>query len=162
MYRTLAVAIVLAGIFMLYTAQKILVDDPIPRIPTVEEQVFKVHEELQTAASKLDADALYAHVLDAQVPPIIENGKVMETRERAMKVTKSGFEGIRSLSYNYSKKDVVPLAANAALWIGQGTATAVLSDGREITAPFAESIVFVQTGKTWKVLHGHRSSPNER
>lgn len=128
----------------------------------VEQALRAVHAELRQAATKLDANALFAFVLDTPTPPIIENGRLEPTRASALASTASGFQALAGLAYDYTRELVTPLSPTTALWVAEGTARATLRDGREIAAPFAESIVFVLRDGSWKILHAHRSSPIQR
>jgi hypothetical protein len=60
----------------------------------------------------------------------------------------------------YTQKRITVIAPTMALWVGEGTSSATLQDGRQISAPFAESILFVKKEGQWKVFHAHRSVPN--
>ncbi len=126
---------------------------------SVEAAIRGVHEEMRAAAGRLDANALYAYVADTDTPPIIENGRLEPTRASALQSTAAGFRGVTHIAYAYTREDITVLSPETALWVGQGSATATLADGREIVAPFAETIVFVLRDGAWKVLHAHRSSP---
>ena len=125
----------------------------------IEKAILKVQSAMQKAAEKLDADALYKYVLDTDKGAIIENGRLFLTREDALESTKRGLKGLKALSYSYSRKYITVMSPTSALWVGEGTTTATIADGRQITSPFAESIVFVNRGGKWRVLHAHRSAP---
>jgi hypothetical protein len=125
----------------------------------VEAAVRAVHARMLQDAARLDAEALYAHVLDTDTPPIVENGRLELTRAAALQSTVRGLQGIERLEYTYARDHVTVLSPTSALWVASGTAAATLSDGREITAPFAESILFVERDGEWRVLHAHRSVP---
>jgi ketosteroid isomerase-like protein len=114
---------------------------------------------MRSAAERLDAAALYAHVLDTATPPIIENGALAETWGAALARTTRGFQGLTGVGYTYTRQSITALSPTIALWVAAGTATATLADGRQVSAPFAETMVFVQRDGQWKVLHAHRSSP---
>jgi len=126
----------------------------------VEAAIRAVHAQMQRAAERLDAAALYAHVLDTATPPIIENGRLADTWAAALARTAQGLQGLTSLRYTYTRESITVLSPTAALWTGVGTSSATLADGRQIDAPFAETVVFVQRDGQWKVLHAHRSVPN--
>jgi uncharacterized protein (TIGR02246 family) len=125
----------------------------------IEDAIRAVHAQLKQAAEKLDATALYAHVLDTDTPPIIEDGRLLPTRGTALANTAAGFQGVTRVSYSYTRQDITVLSPTTALWVGEGTATATLTDGREIAGPFAESVLYVQRDGQWKILHAHRSAP---
>ena len=117
---------------------------------------------MRQAAEKLDAEALYGFVLNTSTPPIIEAGRMAPTRAAAMQSTAAGLKALASMSYSYTTENITMLSPSAALWVAEGTASATLKDGRQVSAPFAETVVFVQRDGQWKVLHAHRSSPTAR
>jgi ketosteroid isomerase-like protein len=128
----------------------------------IEKAILDVHAEMKKAAENLDVEALYGNVLDEIRGPIIEDGRVSQTREEAFESTKRGLQGLSRLAYEYTQKHVTVLSPTLALWVGHGTASATLRDGREISAPFAETIVFAVKDGRWRVFHAHRSTPNAR
>jgi hypothetical protein len=128
----------------------------------IEKAVMEAHAEMKAAAEKLDVEKLYGYVLDAIEGPIVEDGRVARTRQEAFETTKLGLQRISRLSYEYTQKHVTALSPTIALWVAHGTASATLQDGREISAPFAETTVFTLKDGKWKVLHAHRSTPNAR
>jgi ketosteroid isomerase-like protein len=130
-----------------------------PPQQSIEAEILAVHEQMRAAAERLDAPALYAHVLDTKTPPIIEDGRVAETRGAALLRTARGFQGLTRLSYAYTRHTITVLSPTTALWVGEGTATASLEDGREVGGPFAETALFVKRDGQWMVLHAHRSTP---
>jgi ketosteroid isomerase-like protein len=125
----------------------------------IQREILDCQRRMKAAAEKLDVDGLFSHVLDNE-NVIIENGRVRMTRREAYDATRSGMQGVQQLSYDYTRTDIRVLSPAIALWTGQGTTTATLGDGRTITAPFAETIVFERRDGRWKVSHAHRSSPN--
>ena len=133
-----------------------------PQQDTVRAAIRGTHRAMQDAASRLDATALYAYVLDTSTPPIAEDGVLLATRATALSSTQAGLSALSRLSYKYTHQSITLISKDAALWVAEGTVTAALQDGREITAPFAETIVFVSRDGQWKVLHAHRSAPNTR
>ncbi len=133
-----------------------------PAQDNVEAEIRAIHARLKTAAENLDAAALYAYVSDTSTPPIIEDGQVAPTRAAALERTRAGLSRLTRLSYTYSRDHVTVLSPNTALWVAEGTASATLGDGRTISAPFAETIVFARQHGRWTVLHAHRSAPNVR
>jgi hypothetical protein len=104
---------------------------------------------------------LYGYVLDGATPPIIENGRLADTRAAALTRTTQGFQALTSLGYTYTRESITVLSPSTALWVGAGTASVILDDGRHIDAPFAETVVFVQRDGQWRVLHAHRSAPDQ-
>ena len=127
---------------------------------TVEAEVRATHAQMKQAAETLDAAALYAYVSDTSTPPVIEDGQLAPTRAAALERTTAGLRQLTKLSYTYVRENVTVMSSNTALWVAEGTAAATLVDGRTISAPFAETIVFARQDGHWKVLHAHRSAPN--
>lgn len=142
----------------------ITVDDqqgmPIDQQQAIERAIIDVHAKMKQAAELRDIDALYANVLEMDKGVIIEDGLLRRTRQDALNSTREGMQRLKDLSYAYTQKYVTVISPTVALWVGEGTSSATLEDGRHISVPFAESIVFVQQGGQWKVLHAHRSVPN--
>ncbi len=128
----------------------------------IEKTILKVHSAMKKAAENLDANTLYAYVLNTSKGAIIENGRLFLTRRDALNSTKKGLKGLKGLSYAYNQKHITVISPTSALWVGEGAAIATLEDGSRISSPFAESIVFVNKGGQWKVLHAHRSTPFQR
>jgi ketosteroid isomerase-like protein len=135
---------------------------PAPPPPAAEMAIRRSLAEMRTAAERMDAEALYAFVLDTSVPPVIENGELAATRHVALERTTLDFRGLASLAYAYEQESIVLLSATTALWIGSGTGRARLEDGRELSVPFAETVVLLEDAGRWKVLHAHRSVPNRQ
>ena len=127
---------------------------------SVETEIRAVHAEMLAAAEKRDAAALFVHILETTTPPVIEQGVVTPTRGEALERTDRGLRGLASVSYAYTRQSITVLGPATVLWVGEGTTSAALTDGRQLAAPFAETIVFVRHGRAWKVLHAHRSAPN--
>ena len=161
--REISFAIALAGLAITgFVPQQLSAQDTL-RIDarSVESEVLAVMAEMREAAESLDAEALYAHVVDTSTPPIIEDGRMALTRSEALQATLQGLRGLDSLAYTYEYQTATVLSATLALCIGAGSATAKLADGRTISAPFAETIVFSRQYGQWMVLHAHRSAPDQ-
>lgn len=126
----------------------------------IEQAIIDVQEKMQQAAQQGDVDALYEYVLEMDNGVIIEDGRIRWTRQEALNSTKQGLQGLKDLSYAYSQKRITVISPTMALWVGEGMSSATLQDGRQISVPFAESILFVEKDGQWKVFHAHRSVPN--
>lgn len=126
----------------------------------IEQAIIDVQEKMQQAAQQGDVDALYEYVLEMDNGVIIEDGRIRWTRQEALNSTKQGLQGLKDLSYAYSQKRITVISPTIALWVGEGMSSATLQDGRQISVPFAESILFVEKDGQWKVFHAHRSVPN--
>jgi hypothetical protein len=128
--------------------------------PAIEQAILDVHAEMKKAAENLDVESLYGCVLDGVNDPIVEDGRVAQTRQEALETTRRGLQRLSRLSYDYTRQHITVLSPTTALWVAYGSVSATLLDGREISAPFAETIIFSARDGKWKVLHAHRSSPN--
>ena len=126
----------------------------------IEKAIIDVHAKMQQVAQQGKVDSLYNYVLDIANGVIIEDGKLRRTRQEALEATRQGMQQLKDLSYSYNQKYITMISPTAALWVGEGMSSATLKDGRQISVPFAETIVFVMAAGQWKVLHAHRSIPN--
>jgi ketosteroid isomerase-like protein len=136
--------------------------DPVPGKESIEAAIRAVMEQMRHAAAERDAVALFEHVLDSATPPIIEDGRVTASRAVGLEGTAREFQAFTSLNYAYAREDISILSPTTVLWVGAGTASAILQDGRHIEVPFAETVVFLKHEGRWKVLHAHRSTPGRR
>jgi ketosteroid isomerase-like protein len=127
----------------------------------IEKAILKVHSDMMKAGENRDADTVFSHVLDQCKGVIVQDGRIMVTRQEALDATKQGLQGLKDISYKYKQKHITVISPTVALWVADGTTSAtIIEDGREINLPFAETIVFIQRDGQWKVLHAHRSVPN--
>lgn len=160
MSNTLRTILVLACIPFMWITQHDSKKMSIEQEQAIEQAIVDVQAKMQQAAQQRDVDALYAYVLEMDKGVIIEDGRIRWTRQEALSSTRQGLQGLKDLSYVYSQKRITVISPTMALWVGEGTSSATLQDGRQISVPFAESILFVQKEEQWKVLHAHRSVPN--
>jgi hypothetical protein len=129
----------------------------------IEKAILKVHSDMMKAAENLDPDALFSHVLDMKKGVIVQDGKIMTTRQEALDGTRQGLQGLKSVSYKYGRKHITVISPTVALWVADGTTSAtILGSEDEISIEFAETILFLKKEGQWKVLHAHRSIPNPR
>jgi ketosteroid isomerase-like protein len=129
---------------------------------SIEKSILAVHVQMKQAAEKRDVEGLYRHVLKMDNGVIIENGNIRVTRQQALDATRQGMARLQELVYTYTHKYITVVSPDTALWVADGSAAATMDDGRQITAPFAETILFVLREGEWKVLHAHRSTPAPR
>lgn len=130
-----------------------------PGAREVEQTVLAASAEMTRAGEALDADALFALMLDTDKGSVIQNGVFMATREEALRQVKSGFERVGKVQYRWRRQHVTVLSPQAALLTAEGESNVTIADGRVITTPFAQSVVFVLRDGEWKALHAHQSSP---
>lgn len=125
----------------------------------VEKAVLARLDEIQRAAQGLDADKVFSFVLENDEGALVQNGRLFLTRQEALDSTRKGFEGLQKVSYQLNQQHVNLLSPTIALVVGEGSSSATLADGRNITTLFAQSVVLVLTNGEWKVMHAHRSFP---
>jgi hypothetical protein len=162
MSRIVISILVLASVSVVWALQDNPRTAPDAQPQAIEQAILSVQADMQKAAGNLDAESLFRCVLDTNKGSIIEGGRLLLTRQEALDSTKRGFQGLKHIAYTYNQKYISVISPTTALWVADGNATATLEDGREITAPFAETIIFVQRDGQWKVLHAHRSAPAQR
>ena len=128
----------------------------------VEKAVLETNAKMAQAANRLDVDGFFAYILDTDKGLIIQNGTVFKTRTEAMEAVKRGFMGVAKMDRRFENPQVTVISPDTALLASEGSVSATLTDGREISSRFAVSVVFVRKAGQWKVLHGHYSMPANR
>ncbi len=161
MNNKLKIILVFSFISVVWAVQ----DNPSPisakQQKAIEKEILKVHVEMVKAAENSDAEGLFSHVLDECKGVIVQDGRIMMTRQESLDATKQGLNGLKDLSYKFNRKNITVISPTTALWVADGTTSAtVIESGLEINVSFAESIVFVKKDGQWKILHAHRSVPN--
>jgi uncharacterized protein (TIGR02246 family) len=126
---------------------------------SIEEAVLAVSAEMTKAAEALDADRLFAYMLDTDKVSVIQNGVVMTTRQEALEQVRSDLRGIAGVQYRWKRQHVTVLSSEAALLAAEGESTATTTAGQTFTTPFAQTVVFVLKEGRWKALHAHQSAP---
>ena len=159
MSRPIILLLILACITVAFASQdKSAVGTP----QAVEKAVLEANAKMIQAAENLDAEGFMDWILDEMTGPVIQDGKLMVTRQQALEAVKSNFQGIAKVKYQLDRTYVKAISPEVAVLTGDGTSTATLEDGRTFSAPFALSEVFVLREGKWKVLHAHQSVPNSR
>lgn len=128
----------------------------------IEKAVLESNAKMIQAAENLDADGFFEWILDSVKGPVIQDGKLMLTRQEALEVVKRNFQGMAKAKYQLDRTYVSVISPEVALLTAEGTSSATLEDGRTFSTPFALSEVFVLREAKWKVLHAHQSVPNSR
>ena len=125
----------------------------------IQKAVLETNAKMIQAANNLNADAFFDYILPGEQCVLIQNGRAFKTRQEALEAVKTGFRGVDKMNRQFEDPRVTMLATDTALLTSEGTVSARLTDGREINARFAVSLVFVRRDGKWKVLHGHYSMP---
>jgi hypothetical protein len=111
------------------------------------------------AGEALDADRLFSYMLETNKGSVIQNGVLMATRQKALERVRNNLGGISRIQYRWKRQYVTVLSPEVALLTAEGESMATTTAGDTITAPFAQTVVFVLRGGTWKAIHAHQSSP---
>lgn len=135
---------------------------PIEQQQAIEKAVLENHIQMTKAENNLDVEKFFSFILDFDKGLIIQDGRLLKTRQEAYDAVKKGFEGISKVERVYEQNYVTVISPEAALFTANGTTTVTLSDGRVLSGPFAVSMVYVLRDGQWKMLHGHYSVPNPR
>jgi ketosteroid isomerase-like protein len=130
-----------------------------PTTNEVEKAIRSRLTEIQAAAEALDPNKVFSFVMENNQGSLIQNGKLLLTREDALSTTKQGFRGLTRVSYRFDQQHVVLLSPTVALATGEGITSATTDAGRTITSRFAQSVVLVLVDGQWKMFHAHRSFP---
>jgi ketosteroid isomerase-like protein len=127
----------------------------------IEQEILKVHTKMVKAAENSDVEGLYSHVIDGCKGVIVQDGKIMMTRQESLDTTKQGLQGFTDISYKFNRKNITVISPTLAVWVADGTTSVTtVNDGRQLNFQFAETIIFTLKDGQWKVFHAHRSVPN--
>ena len=126
---------------------------------SVEDAVLAVSAEMTKAGEAADADRLFGYMLETDKGSVIQNGVLMATRQEALERVRTNLGGISRIQYRWKRQYVTVLSPEVAVLAAEGESTATTTAGETFTAPFAQTVVFVLRGGTWKAIHAHQSSP---
>jgi uncharacterized protein (TIGR02246 family) len=101
-------------------------------------------------------------MLPTEKGSVIQNGVFFATREEALASVKTSLQGLSRIEYTWKREHVSVLSPDVALLTAEGQSVATTADGRQVGAPFAQTIVFVRRDGAWKAIHAHQSSPRIR
>jgi uncharacterized protein (TIGR02246 family) len=125
----------------------------------IEKAVLETHAQMIQAAQAVDVDRLFGFMLETDKGSLIQNGKLLLTREEAREQVRANLRGIRKIEYRWKHEHVMVVSPTIAVLTAEGESSATTEQGETFSAPFAQTVVFVLTGGQWKVLHAHQSSP---
>jgi len=126
----------------------------------IEKAVLAVHAKMAKAEKAFDPEAFFEEIADFDKGLIIQDGVLFKTRQEALDVVRTGFEGVSKIDRTYDQTYVTVISPQTALLTGSGTSSVTLVDGRVFSRPFAVSMVFVLRGGQWQLLQGHYSAPD--
>ncbi len=128
----------------------------------IEQAVLACHDQTLAAAAALDLERLFGFVAETDRGSMIGNGRLLLTRADTIAANRQQFQGITALKYEPKERHVTVLSRTAALLVTTGQTRFSTTDGRDLTAPYAQTIVFVLRDGRWQVLHLHSSAPAPR
>tara|TARA_B110000037_G_scaffold220039_1_gene286690 strand:- start:1056 stop:1526 length:471 start_codon:yes stop_codon:yes gene_type:complete len=129
-------------------------------VDTTEIEIQQCLLSIQKAAENLDVDSVFSFVLENDNGALIENGRLLLTREDAIENTRGGFRGVKHINYKFDQEHITLLSDDLALVVSDGLSHVELEDGRVFKTAFAQSVLLKRVEGEWKVLHAHRSIPN--
>ncbi len=125
----------------------------------IEEAVLAVSAEMTKAGEAVDADRLFSYMLDTDKVSVIQNGRVMTTRQEALEQVRGNLRGIAGIRYDWTRQYVNVLSPEVAVLAAEGVSTATTMAGQTFTTPFAQTVVFVLKDDRWKAIQAHQSAP---
>jgi hypothetical protein len=128
----------------------------------VEKAILEVHTQMTRAAEARDIDSMFRFILPNERGSIAQSGFLFLSRDDAQANVKSSFSAVARVQYRWKHQMVTVISADCALLVADGESEATFSDGKSVTATFAQTAVFVRKDGEWKVLHAHYSSPGRR
>ena len=158
MHQLMIVAVIVASSALAFArpAEKPLTE---PERTAIEKAVLEVSAQMSAAGEAMDAEKLFAYVLENDKGALVQNGKVLRTRPEALALVRANLRGLQSVRYEWRSQHVTVLSRTLALLVAEGQSSATTQDGRSFTTPIAQSLLLTLTKDGWRVLHAHQSAP---
>lgn len=128
----------------------------------IEQAVLACHDQTLAAVAARDLDRLFGFLAATDRGSMISNGRLLLTRDEVIASTRRQFQGIAALQYETRERHVTVLSPTAALLVTTGQTRLTDAGGREIVAPYVQTLVWVLRDGRWQVLHLHSSAPAPR
>jgi SnoaL-like domain len=128
----------------------------------ITQAVLEANTKITTAANALDADTMFASIVETDQRLIIQDGRLLPRASKAKERVQRGFDAVETLERTFDHTEVTILSADIALLTGTGTSNIAFKNGQKLSTPFAVSNVFVLRNGKWMILQGHYSVPNPR
>ena len=125
----------------------------------IERSILEASAQMTQAGEARDIDKLFGFMLETDKGSVIQNGRVLLTREEALEQTKKNMSGISRIEYRWKQQHVTVVSPTVALLVAEGESSVTTEQGQSFTAPFAQTVLFVLSDGRWKALHAHQSSP---
>ena len=126
----------------------------------IEKAILQTHDKIIAAAEKRDADEMFSYIAENDKGCIIQDGRLIMTRQEALDSVKQSFAGTTNVHYDFRQRNVKVLSPTIAILTAVGNVTVTFESGQSFTSEFANTSVFVLQDNAWKIIHGHHSVPN--
>jgi uncharacterized protein (TIGR02246 family) len=125
----------------------------------IERAVADRHAQTLEDAERLDLDKAIESILDTDKGAFIRDGELLLTRKDVYEAFKVAYAGLEKQDIEVGRQNVIVLAPDVALLVGEGRSTSTTKDGRTFSFPWAGTVVYVLRDGEWKVIHAHQSVP---
>ena len=126
----------------------------------IEKAILDVHTQLVTAAENRDADAMFAYILDSD-ETVIQTGNTVQNRQQALESVRNSFQQFSKIQYEFQQKQVTVLSPTSAEMTVKGKSIDTTHDGRVLTFPFTQKLLFVLTDDGWEIKTAHHIPEND-
>jgi uncharacterized protein (TIGR02246 family) len=133
-----------------------------PESLAIEKAVSERHARTLRDAEKLDLERAIASMLDTDKGAFIRDGELLLTRQEVYETFKVAYAGLEAQDIEVGRQNVIVLAPDIAVLVGEGKSTSTTKDGRVFSSPWAETVIYVLRDGEWKVIHAHQSVPGRR
>jgi len=110
------------------------------------------------ANRRRDAQAVLDLFLDSDDLRHVENGEIFASYSALAEFVNGWYDTTTDMDCAWERRDVVPLATDAATMTGIIRFKATQKTGEVWSGRIVFTGVFVKRGGTWKLIHGHESS----
>ena len=125
----------------------------------IENAVAQRHVQTLEDAERLDLDKAIASMLDTGKGVFIRDGELIMTRQEVYEAYKQAYAGLEKQEIEVGRQNVIVLAPDIAILVGEGRSTSTAKDGRTFSSRGAWTVVYVLRDGEWKVIHAHQSIP---
>lgn len=128
-------------------------------ITAAETAVLAAHEAVVAAIESLEFGRLAGLLISTDRGALVADGRITLRNDDLVETLRREFASLSQVHHTFSRRHVSILSPTTALIVTEGTVTAHASDGSTFTRPFAQTLVFMKAGDTWKLAHLHASAP---
>lgn len=124
----------------------------------IKNQVDSIFQQMLILAENLDYDELNSGVDDTRGAGFIANNKYYSQYASLIEDLKLNAQGVGQQDITIEEKKTTVLSDKIVLMTVFGVSSAILDDGREISANFHWSFVYEKIDGSWKVIYSHQST----